>query len=101
MHFIGEDGTMKEVEMPLHDFLNLKEDDIQNLANPAFPIPSEWEVSEKNKITIAQTTQGYLDAINDVGIISSITPYVKDKIDKIIFDIGVHMFWKDPDVREK
>ena len=88
MHFIGEDGTMQEVNMLLQDFLNLGDDDLQNLSSPIFPIPSPREIHEKNDITIAQTTQGYLDDIMEKAthpdLIDEITPFVKDKIDKII-----------------
>ena len=75
-------------------------DDIQNLANPVFPIPAEREVKDAISITIAETTQKYLDAITDVGIVSTITPYIKDKIDKIILDIGVFMFFRDAVIPE-
>ena len=75
--------------------------DIQNIANPAFPIPADCEVQDATSNTIAETTQKYLDAITDADIINAITPYIKDKIDKVIFDIGVFLIFKDAVIPEK
>ena len=100
MQFVGDDGSVVQIQVPLSELHNMTVDDIQNPANPVFPIPAEREVKDAISTTIAETTQKYLDAITDVGIVSAITPDIKYKTDKIIFDIGVFMFFRDEVIPE-
>lgn len=100
MQFLGDDGSTAQIQVPVSEFHKMTGDDMQSLANPVFPIPAEREVKDAISFTIAETTQKYLDAITDVGLVSEITPYIKDKIDKIILDIGVFMFFRDAVIPE-
>ena len=57
MEFIGHDGSfITDLQIPVSELHRMTGDQVQNFANPVFPIPAESEVNEAINIPINATT---------------------------------------------
>ena len=67
-------GESRVVNIPVTDLENLTDDEIQNLANPLFPMPSAFETCTAQETPVHVTIRKYLDQTTDQELRAAITP---------------------------
>lgn len=88
-------GFVRDFRVSASDIHNLTGDEIQNFANPVFPMPSHSEHCEASSTPAHVTTQRYLDRTTDRDLLRAVTPGIKKILDHVIFDIGMFMNYQD------
>ena len=74
MTFIDHAGESRLVHIPATNFGNLTNDEIQDLANPLFPMPSDIETRTALETPVHVTIRKYLDQTTDQELRAAITP---------------------------